>query len=166
MAEFTHERHKPPRQLVRARELLLVCSPLRSNVNFSRIVRTASCCGLTRIVAAGHPRLDPEIARIGGDAIVIERHRSLPPVLAKLRQDGYQLVGLEQASGSVCLFEFTFARRTALVVGNERQGLADGVLAMLDVVAEIPVFGLPYSHNVATAAAMALYEYCRQYPDG
>jgi tRNA G18 (ribose-2'-O)-methylase SpoU len=25
------------------------------------------------------------------------------------------------------------------------------------------VFGLPYSHNVATATAMAMYEYCRQF---
>jgi len=29
-------------------------------------------------------------------------------------------------------------------------------------VIEIPVFGLPYSYNVATATALALYEYCRQ----
>ena len=39
-------------------------------------------------------------------------------------------------------------------------------LNLLDDVVEIPVWGLPYSHNVATAAAMALYEYCRQFPDG
>ena len=28
------------------------------------------------------------------------------------------------------------------------------------------VHGLPHSYNVATAAAMALYEFCRQYPRG
>ena len=38
--------------------------------------------------------------------------------------------------------------------------------AMLDDVVEIPVWGMPYSYNVATATAMALYEYCRQYPAG
>jgi hypothetical protein len=25
---------------------------------------------------------------------------------------------------------------------------------------------MPYSYNVATATVMAMYEYCRQYPDG
>jgi tRNA G18 (ribose-2'-O)-methylase SpoU len=40
------------------------------------------------------------------------------------------------------------------------------VLRVLDRVVEIPVYGMPYSHNAATAAAMALYEYCRQYPQG
>ena len=41
-----------------------------------------------------------------------------------------------------------------------------GVLRMLDDVVEIPVYGLPHSYNVATATAMALYEYCRQFPRG
>jgi tRNA G18 (ribose-2'-O)-methylase SpoU len=47
-------------------------------------------------------------------------------------------------------------------VGNERTGLDAPSLALVDYVVEIPVFGLPYSHNVATATAIALYEYCRQ----
>jgi tRNA G18 (ribose-2'-O)-methylase SpoU len=74
-------------------------------------------------------------------------------------------VGLEQTDRSVNLHEFQFARRTALVIGNERQGLDDAILARLDDVVEIPVWGLPYSYNVATATAMTLYEYCRQFPD-
>ena len=39
-------------------------------------------------------------------------------------------------------------------------------LKLLDDVVEIPVWGMPYSYNVATATTMALYEYCRQYPAG
>ncbi len=64
------------------------------------------------------------------------------------------------------MWEFAFPRRTALVVGNERSGIEDEVLRLLDHAVEIPVYGLPYAHNAATAAAMALYEYCRQYPRG
>ena len=74
-------------------------------------------------------------------------------------------MGLEQTSGSQCLYTFPFAR-TALVVGNERQGLEEDVLHLVHQVVEIPVYGLPYAHNVATATAMALYEYCRQFPAG
>ena len=51
-------------------------------------------------------------------------------------------------------------------VGNERHGLDDDVLRLLDDVVEIPVWGSPAAYNVATAASMALYEYCRQYPRG
>jgi tRNA G18 (ribose-2'-O)-methylase SpoU len=53
-----------------------------------------------------------------------------------------------------------------LVIGHERAGLEDELLQVLDQVVEIPVYGLPMSYNVATATAMAVSEYCRQYPVG
>ena len=90
----------------------------------------------------------------------------MPPVLRRLREEGYALVGLEQTSGSRCIYDFAFPRRTALIVGNERLGIEAESLRLLDETVEIPVYGLPYAHNAATAAAMALYEYCRQYPKG
>jgi tRNA G18 (ribose-2'-O)-methylase SpoU len=163
---FEHQRHKPPRRLAHPRELLVVCAPLRSNVNLSRIVRAASCCGLDRIICTGQAKLNRKIAREGADAIAIEVHRTLPPVLEKLRGEGYRLVGLEQTTDSQDIHAYRFPRRTALVVGNERTGLTPELLKLLDDVVEIPIWGLPYSYNVATAASMALYEYCRQWPDG
>lgn len=166
MTDFQHQRHKPPRLLAQSRELVIVCAPMRSNVNLSRIARAAGCCGLERIICTGPARLDRKIARDGADTIQIETHRTLPPVLDSLREGGYRLVGLEQTTGSQDIHQYEFHRRTALVIGNERTGLTDDVLAQLDDVVEIPVWGLPYSYNAATATCMALYEYCRQYPDG
>ena len=166
MSEFVHERHKPPSRLERPRELIVACAPLRSNVNLSRIVRVASCSGVQRVIACGTAKVIDKIARDGADTIRVEVHRTLPPVLKELKRDGYRLVGLEQTTKSENLHTFRFDRRAVLVVGNERTGLADDVLALLDHAVEIPVYGLPYSYNAATAAAMALYEYCRQFPYG
>jgi tRNA G18 (ribose-2'-O)-methylase SpoU len=166
MQEFVHERHKPPSQLDRPRELIVVCGPLRSNINLSRIARAAGCCGLTRLICCGPGRLDRKIARDAADVLQIETHRTLAPVLKKLKEEGYRLVGLEQTSNSRDLHHYNFERRTALVIGNERTGLTEDLLAHLDHVVEIPVWGLPYSYNVATATAMTLYEYCRQFPHG
>lgn len=163
---FEHQRHKPPQQLARPRELIVVCAPMRSNVNLSRIARAASCCGLERILCTGPAKLDRRIARDGADALRIEIHRTLPPVLADLQAQGYRLVGLEQTTDSTNLHEYIFQRKTALVIGNERTGLTPEILELLDDVVEIPVWGMPYSYNVATATTMALYEYCRQYPEG
>lgn len=139
---------------------------MRSNVNLSRIARAAGCCGVERIICAGQAKLDRKIARDGADAVKIESHRTLPPVLDGLREAGYRLVGLEQTTHSKDIHQYDFDRRTALVIGNERLGLTEDVLAKLDDVVEIPVWGLPYSYNVATATVMAMYEYCRQFPDG
>ena len=166
MSQFQHQRHKSPSALDRPRELVLACAPLRSNVNLSRIVRAASCSGVTRVIACGNPKVDPKIARDGLTQISLEKHRTLSAVLKKLRQADYELVGLEQATDSEPLTEFAFQRRTVLVIGNERTGLTDDLLQQLDRVVEIPVFGMPYSFNVATATAITMYEYCRQFPRG
>ena len=135
-------------------------------MNLSRIVRAASCCGVRRVICSGNAKVLGKIARDAGDSLQVEAHRTLPPVLRRLRQEGYHLVGLEQTNDSQSLFEFPFRRETVLVVGNERLGIDPELLRLLEATVEIPVYGLPYSHNVATATAMALYEYCRQYPAG
>lgn len=139
---------------------------MRSNVNLSRIVRVAACCGLERLICTGPAKLERKIARDGAETVRLERHRTLLPVLDVLAEQGYRLVGLEQTTNAQDLHHYRFERRTALVIGNERTGLTEDILARLDDVVEIPVWGLPFSYNVATATAMALYEYCKQYPEG
>ncbi|HZC70466.1 MAG TPA: RNA methyltransferase [Jatrophihabitans sp.] len=162
---FEQVRHQSPTPLTQPRELVVACAPMRSNVNLSTIVRTAGCCGVQRMIVCGTARIDRTIARDGADAVQLEIRNSLPPALRRLRADGYRLVGLEQTTDSTSLHTYAFRRRTALVIGNERAGLSEAELALLDDCVEIPVWGLPYSYNVATATAMALYEYCKQYPD-
>jgi tRNA G18 (ribose-2'-O)-methylase SpoU len=137
---------------------------MRSNVNLSTIARTAGCCGIERMIVCGNARLDRTIARDGADSVQLEVRNSLPPVLRTLRRDGYRLVGLEQTTNSSDLHTYAFPRRVALVIGNERSGLTAEELELMDDCVEIPVWGLPYSYNVATATSMALYEYCKQYP--
>jgi tRNA G18 (ribose-2'-O)-methylase SpoU len=166
MPEYSQQRHKPPMPLQRPRQLVVACPPMRSNVNLSRIVRAAGCCGVRRLICCGSAKVLRHVARDTGEGLAIELHRSLAPVLRKLREEGYQLVGLEQSSGSESLYDFAFARRTVLVVGNERLGIDPEVLKLMDRVVEIPVYGFPMAHNAAAAAAIALYEYCRQYPSG
>ena len=166
MSDFVQQRHKPPVALQCPRELVLACPPMRSNVNLSRIVCAAACCGIPRMICCGNARILPEISRETGDAIKIEIHRTLAPVIKRLKLEGYPVVGLEQTSNSRSIFEFLFPRRVVLVIGNERLGIEDDVLRLLDETIEIPVYGLPYAHNAATATVMALYEYCRQYPVG
>ena len=166
MENSVHQRHKPPTVLAQQRELVVACPPMRSNVNLSRILRTASCCGVVKMIICGNAKIDPKIARDGLDQVELLLRRSLLPALKDFRDSGHRLVGLEQTINSKNLHTFSFPRRMVMVVGHERTGIAEDVLRLLDEVVEIPVYGLPYSFNVATATAMALYEYCRQYPHG
>jgi len=118
------------------------------------------------MIACGQTKVDRKIVRDVDQDVRIERRRTLVPVLKKLREEEFRLVGLEQTTNSQNLQEYKFERKTALVVGNERLGLQEDALALLDEVVEIPVYATPYSYNVSTATTMALYEYCRQFPAG
>ena len=161
-----HLRHKPLTPLQKPRGLILACPNFKSQVNLSRIVRLAGCCGVKRIIAEGNPKVDPKIARDAIEQIEIEKRRSLEPVLKRLRQEGQVLVGLEQTDSSQCLHSFQFPRNTVLVIGHERLGIPQDQLALCNYCIEIPVYGLPHSYNVVTATTMALYEYCKQFPSG
>jgi tRNA G18 (ribose-2'-O)-methylase SpoU len=100
-----------------------VCEHLGSRANLSSIVRLAGCFGLAELYLAGPTRVDPQIARDAARSVVLKRKRTLPSFLKKLRAGGARLVGLEQTTGSSSLFDYEFAARTVLVIGNERRGL-------------------------------------------
>jgi tRNA G18 (ribose-2'-O)-methylase SpoU len=163
MPKFEHIRHKPPYVLSQPRGMILVAAPLRSNVNLSRMVRLAGCVGIHQIIHCGNGKVDREIARDAAEVVSITTPRSLPPVIDRLKLEGYHCVGLEQTTNSESLYDFRFPHRTALIIGAEREGLSQEILDKLDAVIEIPVYGVPASYNVVTATTMAVYEYCRQH---
>ena len=167
--DMEHElqvRRKPLRFLVRPREIIVALPPMKSHVNLSRIVRAAGCFGMTRIIACGNAGVVSKIARDAGDSVTVDIRRTLPPILKKLRGEGYRLTALEQTDDSRCLYDYRFVRKCVLVVGNEKLGVDEETLRLVDDVVEIPTYGLPYAQNAASSAIIAMYEFCRQFPDG
>ncbi len=65
------------------------------------------------------------------------------------------------ARGGVPLAELDPAETTTYVLGAEREGLPETVLARCDVLATIPQSGPAESLNVAMAGTIALYEAAR-----
>jgi TrmH family RNA methyltransferase len=55
---------------------------------------------------------------------------------------------------------------TVIAVGSEKHGLTDEFLESADVRVRIPMFGRANSLNVATSAALILYEALRQRTKG
>jgi len=66
------------------------------------------------------------------------------------------------ARGEDALRDVDLSPPVTLVLGAEREGLPDDVLAGCDVVASIPMPGEAESLNVAAAGAIALYELARR----
>ena len=81
-----------------------------------------------------------------------------PADLGRLRASGFRLLALTPAPDAVPLPELRCPPRVALLVGHEGGGLSQAAIEQADVRVRIPMARGVDSVNVATAAAIALYQ--------
>ena len=78
--------------------------------------------------------------------------------LARHREQGSRIVGVELADEAIRLADLTAARdRTVIVLGHEHDGIPDEAMELVDVAVEIPMVGTGASLNVAVAGSLVLY---------
>ena len=161
------------------RNIILIAHNVRSTHNVGSLLRTAEGLGIEKVFLTGYtpyPLHDrdqrlPHIARklddqihktaLGAETLVDWAHdNDISKVLDTLQHEGYQLCAVEQALHSIALPEFKVPDKLAIIVGREVEGIEPEVLAAVDKVLEIPMFGEKESFNVVQAAAMTLY-HCR-----
>jgi len=147
--------------------LALVLDGLGTPANVGAIVRSAAAYRVDDVWLAGAtPDLDaPGVGRtaLGTDRYVTAR-RSVTgaDAVAAARAAGYRVVGIELADDAVPLHDVELPADVCLVVGHEDHGLSKGALEACDAVAYLPMLGRVGSLNVATAAAIAMYEVRRR----
>lgn len=84
-----------------------------------------------------------------------------PAMLRELKVQGWAVAALTPAADAMPLREFASAtrpQRVAFVLGHEGEGLTAGALTACEYRVRIPIHASVDSLNVATAAAIALYE--------
>lgn len=82
------------------------------------------------------------------------------PDLAQLKNDGYQIVALEQDPKSIILPTYKSPAKIALLLGEEVSGITPELLTQCDAIVEIPMSGLKESFNVSVATGITLYQLC------
>jgi tRNA (guanosine-2'-O-)-methyltransferase len=147
--------------------LALVLDGVQNPFNLGSLARTAAAMRVEAgwVVGAGIGLRGPKVQKtaMGSDRLVpwAEVART-PEALDAARADGYRLVGLELETGGRPLFELDLRGDICLVVGHEERGLSGAALRGCDRIGYIPLLGRVGSLNVATAAAIAMYEVRRQ----
>jgi len=161
------------------RKIILIAHNLRSTHNVGSLLRTAEGLGVEKVFLTGYspyPLLErdtrlPYLAQkihkqisktaLGAETMVNWRHHEdIDEVVKELKNAGFTIAALEQATGAVSLPDFEPPRKLAMIVGREVEGIEPVVLAQVDLAVHIPMFGQKESFNVVQAAAMALY-HCR-----
>jgi tRNA(Leu) C34 or U34 (ribose-2'-O)-methylase TrmL len=78
--------------------------------------------------------------------------------LSAFRSAGYQIVTTHLSAASVNIQDVDWTKKTAFVLGNERDGVSDTAIEMADAVAVVPMAGFVESFNVSVAAALIMWE--------
>jgi 23S rRNA (guanosine2251-2'-O)-methyltransferase len=84
-------------------------------------------------------------------------------VVSASKQAGYSVAAVELAEDSVAPRALKTDTPVCIVLGGEREGVSRRVLALANECIEIPSDGLGGSINLATAAAIVMYEAARRF---
>lgn len=139
--------------------------------NVGGIFRSAAAFGVDLVVlgpGCGDPLYRKAIRTSMGAALLVPfaTMTAWPGDLLWLRNSGFTLVALTPSADAAplanCVRNLGPDPRVALLLGHEGWGLSDEAMAAADVRAFIPMSPGTDSLNMATAAAVALYELARQ----
>jgi len=144
-------------------DVVVVLDNLRSAGNVGSFFRTSDALAVKEIILCGISSYPPnkEITKtaIGATESVKWKHeKCIKDAVSTLKNQGYQIVGVEQTSHSVSLEKYMPEGPVALVFGNEVNGLSDAILSDLDIAVEIPQYGTKHSFNVAVCGGIVLWE--------
>jgi 23S rRNA (guanosine2251-2'-O)-methyltransferase len=150
--------------------IVLVLDNVRSMSNVGSMFRTADAFRLERLYLCGITATPPhrEIYKtaIGAtESMAWTYAPTTKEVVLNLHQQGYKIVAVEQAHGSVYLnnFEIDTTAKYAFVMGNEIDGVSNDVMELIDACVEIPQFGSKHSFNVSISAGIVLWHVMQKF---
>lgn len=148
--------------------LVLLVENVRSLQNVGALFRLADGLGVAEVALCGitgcPPHRDIHRTALGAEEMVTWRYFANGVAGAEhYALQGYEVVALEQVHGSQRVDEYRpGGGGVVLAVGNEVEGVSDALLAVCGACVEIPQRGEKHSLNVATAAAIALWEVAKR----
>jgi 23S rRNA (guanosine2251-2'-O)-methyltransferase len=159
----------------------VACDNVRSLANVGAIFRLCDAARVERLYLCGitgHPsypgdRRPPWVVERAGrvlaktairtiDHVPWEYRPSAVDLVRELKDQGIQIVALEQTPRSVDYCAAPYHYPLCVVLGHEREGVADPVLDLIDLAVAIPMYGAGTSLNVAMAFGIWVYEVLRR----
>ena len=144
---------------------IIILDNVRSHSNVGSVFRTADAfltraiylCGIT----AQPPHREIRKTALGAtDSVAWKYFARTEDAVRELKEEGYIIIGIEQAEGSVYLQDVQINKKEkyALIFGHEVNGVSQQVLDLCDLCIEIPQFGTKHSFNIAISAGIVLWE--------
>lgn len=146
--------------------IILIADSIVDPHNLGAIIRTAEAMGAQGLViperrAVGITSTVMKVAAGALEHFPVARVVNLNNALEELKEAGFWIYGTAPQSSKL-LHNTDFQGAIGLVVGSEEKGLSLLTQHRCDYLVSIPLNGKTPSLNASVAAAIALYEVCRQ----
>ena len=146
--------------------LIVICDELTDPHNLGAILRSAECAGAHGVIIPKRRSvgLTATVAKASAGAVEhmkVARVTNINAAISDLKEHGVWVFGTA-AEGSIPMYKADLSGGTAIVIGNEGDGISPLVRKNCDVMVNIPMKGKITSLNASAAAAILLYEAVRQ----
>ena len=160
------QKNRTLQEILEAPGPLLVLEHVQDPGNVGTLLRTAEAAGAAGILMDEETAdpWQPKVVRGTMGAVFrlpFAVTDALPAALEAMKKQGVTLYAAHLA-GSEEHDRVRYPERAAFLLGNEGNGLSDGIAALADQRIRIPMMGQAESLNVSAAGAVLLYEHFRQ----
>ncbi len=152
--------------IIRENNFLLILESIQDPGNMGTIIRTADAAGVTGIVMSKGcvDIYNPKVLRSTMGSIFrvpIYMSEDLRETIDSIKLRGMKVYAAH-LKGRLNYFEADLKGNTAVIIGNEANGISDMAAGCSDELLKIPMFGTIESLNASVAASILMYEAVRQ----
>lgn len=144
-------------------KIVVVLDNIRSMHNVGSVFRTSDAFLIEAICLCGFtpqpPHRDINKTALGAtETVDWIYYDTTVAAVNDLKERGYKIYAIEQVENSISLEKFTCKEPTAVIMGNEVDGVDNEVLKLVDGSIEIPQLGMKHSLNISVAAGIVLWQ--------
>jgi len=146
-------------------DFILILDNVQDPGNIGTIMRTADSANLKQIIVSKGcgDVYNPKVVRSTMGAIfrvnILEKE-NLADTIKEIKNHGFITMATDLATKS-SIYDEQY-KKSAVVIGNEANGVSKEVLDVVDKKIKIPMLGKTESLNASVATGIILYEYVRQ----
>ncbi|MEO1051009.1 MAG: RNA methyltransferase [Bacteroidota bacterium] len=146
--------------------VVILLDSVRSLNNVGSAFRTSDAFLVEKIYLCGitgtPPNREINKTALGAtDSVDWEYVESSLDLVKQLKEEGYQVLSIEQADESISLEQFQLEKdkKYCLVFGNEVFGVSDEVVDESHTCLEIPQFGTKHSLNISVSLGIVVWDF-------
>lgn len=141
--------------------LVVILDHVSDPHNFGAIIRTCEAAGVTGIIIPKDRSItvNSTVIKVSTGAInnmPIVKVTNLARTIEYLKDKGFWIVGTDM--NATPYYEIDYSGKTAIVIGNEGDGMTRLVRQSCDFIASIPMLGTTNSLNASVATGIIVYE--------